>query len=322
MRSSNGLRFAISVVLAGALVTAVLAYWARPTAKISKDLQSILASHAACDTFDEGRLELRLVDADTLPFSMPVRDVAVGIEDDLWVVSADSKLWHRRDGIWRAVETPEIAPRLIAVLGASVYLVTDTQLWAIADDSKPPSLARTTKATITEVVAATDATGLWAIESTDSVNHRLNFLSLSNGGDRGVDRDRAAVLSPLAAGFVAATLIEAPFTTTFYDTAFSVHGVVRPDRLPDSAARSADHVYKTTAFESLGCGTFLQVIADLRSDERLLVLFGLRGGVLRQLRVATITQPISFFAADKGNKRLWGMRHLANKKREVLTYSW
>jgi hypothetical protein len=123
---------------------------------------------------------------------------------------------------------------------------------------------------------------------------------------------REAQLAPDGDG-VLLTDVHAPFTTQRISAGGSVLGTLEPG-LP--AAASAQAKWVPLPALSLGDG-FVQVLADLTSDLRDLVVFDAEGRVLRRTRIEV---PLAFVASVPAQHLLVGSR--AIDRRELVGYRW
>jgi hypothetical protein len=123
---------------------------------------------------------------------------------------------------------------------------------------------------------------------------------------------REAQLAPDGDG-VLLTDVHAPFTTQRISAGGSVLGTLEPG-LP--AAASARAKWVPLPALSLGDG-FVQVLADLTSDLRDLVVFDAEGRVLRRTRIEV---PLAFVASVPAQHLLVGSRAIDG--RELVGYRW
>src|SRR5690606_12124433 len=109
---------------------------------------------------------------------------------------------------------------------------------------------------------------------------------------RFVDLDGPGIIARLAPGIHAVADIEQPYTVRLFDRTLAPMAQITPAgwwpivREPDAATRIV-----TMAMLPVSCGGLLQVLTDLRSSRRWLVLYRVDAEEFQQLRVRELNGP-------------------------------
>ena len=142
-------------------------------------------------------------------------------------------------------------------------------------------------------------------------------------GDRIIPMRRVALPGPVsirgtADGRLAAALVRPPHSLLVYDSTLAlIHRVT-----PPAPADTAD-AWFTLSVIDLGCGALLQVLTDLRSDRRRLLLYRMADERLEFLRMREFDQPIGFVHDVPGQPLLLGLLDGAPTRKAVLfRWSW
>lgn len=114
-------------------------------------------------------------------------------------------------------------------------------------------------------------------------------------------------LEALGNGRVAAATIAAPHRLSIFDTALRLREALTPPARRRMLVRAPAAAF-TQALVLLDCGRLLHVVADLRSDRRLLHLYSLEGrAALRRSR--TVEAPFGFAHSLPQRQELLGVWH-------------
>ena len=111
-----------------------------------------------------------------------------------------------------------------------------------------------------------------------------------------------------------------PYGIELMDTAGRVLSRGRPDLdgVPPAANGVGAPLFRTLAVMPLDCGQILQMLTDLRSDTRLVVVFDHDAGEFRPIRTMRIEKPIGFVASDTGLKQILAASDEGSLRRVAL----
>ncbi len=224
-----------------------------------------------------------------------------------------------------SVPAPGGGVRNLLADGDRVFLLSESTLFRIA----PGSEWLTPVASIDHLSSRIVSAGLredqlWLVDSPRSRETTLRLLSLTDGRAehrRSVPLPGPAHVTP-AANLVLATLVNPPFSVIAFDDALrELHRINPP--IGDSIGedlRGRNSVF-SLGLLSLDCGYVLQMLTDLRSDDRWLVLYSVGSDGLNYVRQSLVDLPIGFVHSVPSSRTLIGMID-SGSGREIVRFQW
>lgn len=284
------------------------------------------------------QLTLTLLRALTVPEGYTVSGGACAANGTglLWSSYTHDLLVLKRDGLHRVPTSVGLVGGGAILPGDTMAAIIDVQARAVlkldlrtglVDGAPRPLLEADSLA----IDAALWTPAGWAVAGRSLVADRyeLRLPRMSSGAlsrhtiqseDSAPGYPRVALrLSAGPAGGIIATQLVPPFTSMVYDSTGRLAATLTPPATTvheDSAPGALAPLWVGLPVQSVGAG-FLQVLSDLRSDSRRLILFDRDG---RYLRDAHLTAPFGVLCVMPHSARLLASRYTGTQ--EVAEYSW
>ncbi|MEK9502008.1 hypothetical protein [Gaopeijia maritima] len=174
---------------------------------------------------------------------------------------------------------------------------------------------QTSRLPVKLLVGATTANYVAGFTAPDS---DLVLIDLSRGKVVGETAVPFGTIQALSEGHFVVAQFEPPYSVTVVDTLG--HGTSVTPEIPSEHLDSAGH-WRTASVLPLDCGGLLQIIADLRSDRRISILYRAVGTTIAFVRARPQLFPGSFVASEASERSLLAALDQGGE-RALSHYTW
>jgi hypothetical protein len=222
----------------------------------------------------------------------------------------------------------------LAVAEGQLFAVSDSTIYRLGADQALEEVAtvRDVAGRIASFATIQDRLLLTTVR--DSTAEILFVSPAAPGVPNGTPVVRARLPGParvyaLPDDFAMVSLVSEPFSMLFFDaTGEEVHRITPPiwRHVSPAVGRTERSAYASSSVVSLpvlplDCQHALQMLVDLKSDQRWFILYRIDEQGMHVVRVRLIEQPIGFVQSIPTDRVLVGVRDLA-AGREIVRFHW